>query len=125
VLGSFRMGMRVPVFKEMIAMSTKSEMPVEVLAVRKMSSEETRWQSRAAQMFFSDGYRTMEGDGGRRTLDELSDVFPDERDALRVRVCADGADLVQDLLRTSEEIRWERIRHEFDELRVLLQRRDL
>jgi hypothetical protein len=59
------------------------------------------------------------------TLDELGHVFADERDALRVRVGADGADFVEELLGPGDDVLGEHVRCELDQLRVLGQSSDL
>jgi hypothetical protein len=59
------------------------------------------------------------------TLDKLGYVFADERDALRVRVGADGADLVEELFGPGDDVLREHVRCELDQLRVLCQSSDL
>jgi hypothetical protein len=48
------------------------------------------------------------------TLDELGHVLADQRDALRVRVGADGADLVEELFGPGDDVFREHVRCELD-----------
>jgi hypothetical protein len=59
------------------------------------------------------------------TLNELGHVLADQRDALRVRVGADGADLIEELLGPGDDVLREHVWSELDQLRVLGQSSDL
>ena len=60
-----------------------------------------------------------------RTLNEIRDGSPDERDTLGVGVRADGTDLSKQLLSTLNHVCGERIFRGVDQFRVFGQRRDL
>lgn len=55
---------------------------------------------------------------GEHTADELCNTLADERDALRVRVCPDGSNLIIQLFGTGNDVLREYIGCEMGEFRV-------